>query len=91
MSLFIYYCLNAFYWPSKQRIDLSGTGGGKLHSESKALMILLDILVLHSEITSINHLQFASLQVNFSLSIKTSEFVLRYSKGPLGTRQISLN
>lgn len=72
-------------------MEISGTGGGKLYSPSKALMILLDFLVLHSEITSINQLQFASLQVNFSLSIKTSEFVLRYPEGPPGTRQISLN
>lgn len=47
--------------------------------------------VLHSEITSINQLQFASAQVNFSLSIKTSEFVLVYPEGPPGTRQNSLN
>lgn len=72
-------------------MEISGTCGGKLHSPSKALMILLEYFVLHSETTSINQLQFASLQVNFSLSIKTSEFVLRYSEGPPGTRQISLN
>lgn len=69
MSLFIYYCLNAFYWPSTQRLEISGTSGSKRHSPSKALMVLLDILVLCSEITSINQLQ--------SLCRETSHFPLK--------------
>lgn len=72
-------------------MEISGAGGGKLLSPSQALMILIDFFVLHSEITSINQLQFASLQVNVLLSIKTSEIVLRYPEGPPGTMQISLN
>lgn len=55
-------------------MEISGTGGSERHSPSKALMILLDIFVLCSEISSINQ-----LQVNFSLSIKTSEFVAEKS------------